>query len=231
MLQHPPLTPQPSRGVANEPRGSRTSYTPFDLSSQPFHSASSFVLSSILASVGGALTSDLPLPARLTDDSTPSHMQTRARLDTLPGRDIDVHVPRGTSRVRLGRARGNFGELIVAGVGFRWTVLCWGIGRGNFLLSSIGSRIRESGSVELIGWGSLRLGFQSMLGIIANCKMFPMSTDSQGSEQTERLIFPRFRTAATFRFSGRGSRVVNAKIRSFDDVAPFNAPFASENFA
>lgn len=45
----------------------------------------------LLASVGGAVTSDLPLPARLTDDSTPSHMQgLRARLDTLPRCDIDV---------------------------------------------------------------------------------------------------------------------------------------------
>lgn len=33
----------------------------------------------LLASVGGAVTSDLPLPARLTDDSTPSHMQGPAR--------------------------------------------------------------------------------------------------------------------------------------------------------
>ena len=80
--------PFPFAGVANEPEVLSSLLHPLDLSSSlllytiPL-SLSLYLLlllsssSFFLTSVGGALTFNLPLPARLTDDdSTPSHMQT-----------------------------------------------------------------------------------------------------------------------------------------------------------
>lgn len=105
-----PRHPLPLSGVANEPEVLGPPTPPRSLFSAVPH-GSLLRPSFLLASVGGALTSDLPLPARLTDDSTPSHMQTRARLDTLPRRDIDVHVPRGTRPRPIGTSPREFRRI------------------------------------------------------------------------------------------------------------------------
>lgn len=47
----------------------------------------------LLASVGGAPTSDLPLPARPTGDSTPSRMQTRVPVSLYRCRRVRYGVP------------------------------------------------------------------------------------------------------------------------------------------